>query len=130
MRRRKFTPGHRAYFGSILNFNALAFYYFCKIQCLHVFTLSSLLHVVEMNCSCLVFLCLQSRYVLGSSLTESSVLSTDTAWKVSVFWVFLVRIFLYSKWIRIRKTPNTDNFDAMWVPYIKQLFLQIYHLRK
>ena len=53
-----------------------------------------------------------------------------TAWKVSVFGVFLVRIFLHSDWIRrysvslrirsecaktrTRKTPNTDTFHAVY----------------
>ena len=54
---------------------------------------------------------------------------TYTAWKVSVFGVFLVRIFPHSDWIRrygvsfriqsewgkirTRKTPNTDTFHAV-----------------
>ena len=35
-----------------------------------------------------------------------------TAWKVSVFGVFLVRIFSHLDWKRTRKTPNTNNFHA------------------
>ena len=35
-----------------------------------------------------------------------------TAWKVSVFGVFLIRIFLCRK-IRIRKSPNTYTFNAV-----------------
>ena len=35
------------------------------------------------------------------------------SWKVSVFRVFLVCIFLHSDWIRTRKTPNTDTFHAV-----------------
>ena len=35
-----------------------------------------------------------------------------TAWKVSVFRVFLVLIFLHSYWMRTRITPNTDTFYA------------------
>ena len=38
---------------------------------------------------------------------------TNTAWKVSIFGVFLVRISEHSDWIRTRKTPNTDIFDAV-----------------
>ena len=38
---------------------------------------------------------------------------TITAWKVSVFGVFLVRIFLHSEWVRTRKTPNMDTFYAV-----------------
>ena len=36
-----------------------------------------------------------------------------TAWKVSVFGVFLVRIFPHVDWIRTTKTPNTDTFHAV-----------------
>ena len=39
-----------------------------------------------------------------------------TAWKVSTFAVFLVRIFPHSDWIRkirTRRTPNTDTFHAV-----------------
>ena len=41
-----------------------------------------------------------------------------TVWKVSVFGVFLVRIFPHSDWIRrdterYGKTPNTDTFHAV-----------------
>ena len=35
---------------------------------------------------------------------------TCTAWKVSLFRVILVRIFLHSDWIRSRITPNSDTF--------------------
>ena len=35
------------------------------------------------------------------------------AWKVSIFRVFLVRIFPHSNQIRTRKTPNTDTFHAV-----------------
>ena len=42
--------------------------------------------------------------------------NVHTAWKVSVLRVFLVRIFLYSEWIRTRKTPNTEIFHA--VPFL------------
>ena len=57
------------------------------------------------------------------------VLVYKTAWKVSVFWVSLVRIFQHSDWIRTdtkyfsvfspnagkygRVTPNTDFFHAV-----------------
>ena len=36
-----------------------------------------------------------------------------TAWKVSVFGVFLVRIFSHLDWKRTRKTPNTNTFHAV-----------------
>ena len=36
-----------------------------------------------------------------------------TAWKESVFGVLLIRIFPSLDWIRIRKTPNIDNFHAV-----------------
>ena len=35
-----------------------------------------------------------------------------TAWKVSVFGVFLIRIFSPLDWKRTRKTPNTNTFHA------------------
>ena len=35
------------------------------------------------------------------------------AWKLFVLGVFLVRIFPHSDWIRTRKTPNTDTFQAV-----------------
>ena len=34
---------------------------------------------------------------------------------MSVFGVILVRIFLYSDWIRTRITPNTDTFYAVYI---------------
>ena len=34
-----------------------------------------------------------------------------TAWKVSVFGVFLIRIFRYSDWIQTRKTPYFSVFS-------------------
>ena len=37
----------------------------------------------------------------------------NTAWKGSVFGVFLVRIFPHLDWIRTRKTSNTDTFHAV-----------------
>ena len=33
-----------------------------------------------------------------------------TAWKVSVFWIILVRIFPHSDWIRTKITPNAHSF--------------------
>ena len=50
----------------------------------------------------------------------------DTAWKVSVFGVFLVHIFSHLDWfiqfewgkIRIRKTPNTDTFQEVLQPFL------------
>ena len=38
-----------------------------------------------------------------------------TAWKVSVFGVFLVRIQFKCGKIRTRKTPNTDTFHAVFI---------------
>ena len=50
----------------------------------------------------------------------------NTAWKVSIFWVFLVRILAHLEWIlgispysvwmqenTDQKTSNTDNFDVV-----------------
>ena len=37
----------------------------------------------------------------------------NTAWKISLFGVFLVRIFPQSNWNRTRKNPNTENFHAV-----------------
>ena len=37
--------------------------------------------------------------------------------KVSVLGVFLVCIFPHSDWIRTRKTPNTDTFDAVQLSF-------------
>ena len=42
--------------------------------------------------------------------------STYTAWKVSVFGVFLVRFSPHSDWIRTRKILNADTFHAVLVP--------------
>ena len=59
------------------------------------------------------------KYILGHILEllnlclvkyESSYLSSITAWKVSVFRGFLVRIQSECGKIRTRKTPNTDTF--------------------
>ena len=36
-----------------------------------------------------------------------------TAWKQSVFGVFLVVIFLHLDWMRTRKYPNTDTFHKV-----------------
>ena len=41
-----------------------------------------------------------------------------TAWKVSVFGVFMVRIFPHSDWIRTRKTLNTDTFHAVELNHV------------
>ena len=38
-------------------------------------------------------------------------------WKVSVFIVFLVRIFPHLDWIRTRKIPNKHTFQAVWHEY-------------
>ena len=60
---------------------------------------------------------------------------TATAWKVSVFGVFLVRIFLHSTEygeIRTRKTQNTDTFPGICIrlilptPNIIHFFIQVY----
>ena len=40
-------------------------------------------------------------------------LKNFTGWKMSVFEVFLVRIFPHSDWIGTRKTANTDTFYAV-----------------
>ena len=66
---------------------------------------------------------------------------SNTAWKVSVFGVILVRVFPHSNWvslriqsksfriksecgkIRTRITPNTGNFYAVKVPKVILAFL-------
>ena len=66
---------------------------------------------------------------------------SNTAWKVSVFGVILVRVFPHSNWvslriqsksfriksecgkIRTRITPNTGNFYAVKVPKVTLAFL-------
>ena len=45
--------------------------------------------------------------------TLLSHLWNSTAWKWSVFGVFVVRIFPDSDWIRTRKTQNTNTFHAV-----------------
>ena len=57
------------------------------------------------------------------SLYASNVLVSFIAWKGSVFRVFMVRTFLYSVWIWIRKTPNTDTFHAV-ISFICQMKLR------
>ena len=45
-----------------------------------------------------------------------------TAWKESVFGVFLVRMFLHLDWMRTRKSPNTDTFhEVITVAFKKML---------
>ena len=39
-----------------------------------------------------------------------------TAWKVSIFGVFMVRIFPHLEWIRTRKTQNMDTFHTVLIP--------------
>ena len=48
-----------------------------------------------------------------SSSTFIFISNQYTAWKFSLFGVFLVRIFADLDWIRNRKTPNTDTFYAV-----------------
>ena len=48
---------------------------------------------------------------------------THTAWKVSVFEVFLVRIFRHSDWILTRKTPNRDTFHEVTDELLEALVL-------
>ena len=56
---------------------------------------------------------------LDTSCLSVIVSRTATAWKVSVFVFFLVRIFRHSDWIRIRKTSNADTFYAVrFIPNI------------
>ena len=40
---------------------------------------------------------------------------TLTAWKMSVFGVFLVRVLPHLDWIRTRKTPNMGTFPVVLV---------------
>ena len=56
---------------------------------------------------------------LDTSCLSVIVSRTATAWKVSVFVFFLVRIFRHFDWIRIRKTSNADTFYAVrFIPNI------------
>ena len=48
-----------------------------------------------------------------ASNIEMSTNCIVTARIVSLFGVFLVRIYLHSDWIRTRKTPNTDTFHTV-----------------
>ena len=45
----------------------------------------------------------------------------STAGKVSVFGVFLIRIFPDLEWIRTKKNPNMDTFYAVFVTAVKFL---------
>ena len=45
--------------------------------------------------------------------------------KVSIFGVFLVRIFPHSDWIRRNKTPNTDTFHAMLFIKFSLIYINI-----
>ena len=53
-------------------------------------------------------------YMHNGALPKSFIMSEDTctAWKVSVFEVFLARIQSECGKIQTRKTPNTDAFHA------------------
>ena len=49
----------------------------------------------------------------NSNFSQTSNLGANNVLKVSIFRVFLVRIFPDSDWIRTRKTPNTVTFYAV-----------------
>ena len=51
--------------------------------------------------------------ILSSTQAIVEVAAIITAWKVSVFGLFLVRIRSECGKIRTRKTPNTDTFHAV-----------------
>ena len=58
---------------------------------------------------------------LISGLT-THIIEINTAWKVSVFGVFMVRIFRHSDWMWTRKTPNTDTFHAVKKAQLSRCF--------
>ena len=64
--------------------------------------------------------CLRMYELFLDTICLSVIVSrTATAWKVSVFVFFLVRIFRHSDWIRIRKTSDADTFYAVrFIPNI------------
>ena len=45
-----------------------------------------------------------------------------SAWKMSVFGVFLVRTFSHSDWVRTRKTMNTDTSHAVLFRTLSNIF--------
>ena len=47
--------------------------------------------------------------------TFYAVLLVSTAWKMSVFRVFLAHIFPHSDWIWTRKTQNAGTFDLVFI---------------
>ena len=51
--------------------------------------------------------------ICGRQPTNNMVCLSSTAWKVPIFRVFLICIFPHSDWMRTRKTPNTDTFQAV-----------------
>ena len=68
-----------------------------------------------------------------------------TAWKVSVFGLFLIRVFPHSDWIwkdteskclkiRTRKTPNMDTFHAIlnakFVNHQRRIQNSVEHIRR
>ena len=54
-------------------------------------------------------------FYLTTPLNYSIPKVPSTAWKVSVFGIFLVRISPLSNWIRTRKTRNSDTFYTVLI---------------
>ena len=79
---------------------------------------------IQSQYSCSNFRILTVRILVNMFRWVHSLLVSVTAWKVSVFGVFLVRIFPHLDWISLRilsecrkilnrKPPNTDTFHAV-----------------
>ena len=67
-------------------------------------------------------------YTLGALPYLKQPMAINTAWKVSVFGAFLLRIFPHSDWIWTRKTTRTDTFYA--VKSCQNCQLAVYLARK
>ena len=65
--------------------------------------------ILIVNNFCYVINCLNTNRV--------TIYSTNTAWKLSVFGVLLVRIFPHLGWIRTTKSPNTDTIHALEISW-------------
>ena len=60
------------------------------------------------------YVCQRKKVFLMSTTLKREWCLFCTAWKVSVFAVVLVRIFLHLDWIRTRITPNMALFTKRW----------------
>ena len=71
--------------------------------------------------------CPLRNFDLTYKFNHLNLLRTYTAWKVSVFRVFLLHIQSKCRKRRTKRTPNTDNFHA--VLFITKLFTCVYGLK-